>query len=64
MIDPYLAVPVVEVVAEEGTDFLVLHRFQNTNLFQTVGNDVAHSSSTNLVYLIYLDPVLNDLVIK
>jgi hypothetical protein len=68
MIDPYLVVAVVVaaavVVIEEEVDFLVLRRFPNTNLSETIFNDVVHLYSMNLVYLIYPNPVLNDLVIR
>jgi hypothetical protein len=68
MIDQSLVVVVEEVVvlAEEEVGFLLFRRFKNMNHYQIVpnDNDVVHLHLMNLVYLIYHNPVLKDLVIQ
>jgi hypothetical protein len=59
MIDQFLVVQV-----EVEVEYLLMHLFKNKNHHHhLIDNDVEHLYYMNLVYLIYHNPVLNDLVI-
>jgi hypothetical protein len=63
MIDQFLVVQ-VEMEVEEEVEFLLLHLFKNKNHHhRLIDNDAGHLKYRNPAYLIYHNPVLNDLVI-